>query len=135
VQRNELPGSQLLRKEVGTWDKFSTRNIGLRVNRRMARDFGGDAVLMREHSIRALERILSVKIDHVRSGVRTSSWTPLDKAAFENFALVLADMPGLRGWTREEKEDLVRIIRAKANQDEMLICILRSGMDGCGRRY
>src|SRR5664280_3183932 len=49
----EMPGS-----EVGAWDKFSTRNIGLRVNRRMARDFGGDAVLMREHSRRALERML-----------------------------------------------------------------------------
>src|SRR6266436_8221497 len=57
----ELPGSQLLRKEVGSWDRFSTRNIGLRINRRMARDFGGDAVRMREHSRRALERILFPK--------------------------------------------------------------------------
>jgi len=117
----ELPGSQLLRKEVGAWDRFSTRNIGLRVNRRMARDFGGDAVLMRERSRGALERVLNVKIESVRSGVvSTSSWTPLEKAAFENFALVLADVPGLRAWTREEKEDLVRIIRAKGKPDEML---------------
>jgi hypothetical protein len=117
----EIPGSQLLRKEVGAWDRFSTRNIGLRVNRRMARDFGGDAVLMRERSRRALERILNVKIESVRSGdISTSSWTPLEKAAFENFALVLADVPGLRVWTREEKEDLVRIIRAKGKRDEML---------------
>jgi hypothetical protein len=112
----ELQGS-----EVGAWDKFSTRNIGLRVNRRMARDFGGDAVLMREHSRRALERVLNVKIENVRSGgVTTSSWTPLEKAAFENFALVLPDVSGLRAWTREEKEDLVRIIRAKGKPDEML---------------
>src|SRR6266849_143399 len=102
----EIPGS-----EVGAWDRFSTRNIGLRVNRRMARDFGGDAVLMREHSRRALEKML---------GVSASSWTPLEKAAFENVALVLADVPGLRAWTREEKEDLVRIIRAKGKRDEML---------------
>jgi hypothetical protein len=102
----ELPGS-----ELGAWDRFSTRNIGLRVNRRMARDFGGDASLMREQSRRALERIL---------GVRTSSWTPLEKAAFENFALVLADFAGLRVRTREAKEDLVRIIRGKAKLDEML---------------
>ena len=101
----ELPGS-----EVGAWDRFSTRNIGLRVNRRMARDFGGDASLMREQSRRALERLL---------GVSTSSWTPLEKAAFENFALVLTQLPGLRAWTREEKKDLVRIIRAKAKPDEM----------------
>ena len=53
-------------------------------------------------------------------GVSTSSWTPLEKAAFENFALVLADLPGLPAWTREEKEDLVRIIRAKGKRDEML---------------
>jgi hypothetical protein len=107
----ELPGSELLRKEVGAWDKFSTRNIGLRVNRRMARDFGGDAVRMREHSRRALEKIL---------GVSASSWTPLEQSAFENFALVLSEVAELRAWTREEKEDLVRIIRAKAKPDEML---------------
>jgi hypothetical protein len=101
----ELPGS-----ELRAWDRFSTRNIGLRVNRRMARDFGGDASLMREQSKRALERLL---------GVSTSSWTPLEKAAFENFALVLTQLPGLRAWTREEKRDLVRIIRAKAKPDEM----------------
>jgi hypothetical protein len=102
----ELPGS-----EVGAWDRFSTRNIGLQVNRRMARDFGGDAVLMREYSRRALEKLLDVS---------TSSWTPLEKIAFENFALVLSDVPRLHTWTREEKEDLVRIIRAKAKPDEML---------------
>jgi hypothetical protein len=107
----ELPGN-----EVGAWDRFSTRNIGLQVNRRMARDFGGDANRMRERSRRALERSLDVR----SGGVSKSSWTPLEKAAFENFALVLADVPGLRAWTREEKEDLVQIIRAKAKQDEML---------------
>ena len=106
VRSNKLPEN-----EVGAWDRFSTRNIGLRVNRRMARDFGGDAVRMREHSRRALERVL---------GVSTSSWTPLEKADFENFAFVLTDVPGLRAWTQEEKEDLVRIIRAKAKPDEML---------------
>jgi hypothetical protein len=102
--------------DVGAWDKFSTRNIGLRVNRRMARDFGGDAAFMREHSRRRLERILFPK----SSGVSTFSWTPLEKAAFENFALVLADMRRWRAWAREEKEDLVRVIRAKAKRDEML---------------
>jgi hypothetical protein len=102
----ELPGS-----EVGAWDRFSTRNIGLQVNRRMARDFGGDAVRMRGHARRALERMLNVNI---------SSWKPLEKAAFENFALVLTQVPGLHTWTREEKEDLIRIIRAKSRADEMV---------------
>ncbi len=102
----ELPGS-----EVGAWDSFSTRNIGLRVNQRMAQDFSGDAVQMREHSRRALERIL---------GVTTSSWKPLEKAAFENFALFLTGAPRLREWTREEKENLVQVIRAKSKPDEIL---------------
>jgi hypothetical protein len=82
----------------------------------MARDFGGDAVLMREHSRRGLERILFPK----SGGISTSSWTPLEKAAFDNFALAVGDAPGLSAWTREEKEDLVRVIRAKAKRDEML---------------
>ncbi len=102
----ELPGS-----EVGAWDNFSTRKIGLRVNQHMAREFGGDAVLMRERSTRALERTLDVT---------TLTWTPLEKAAFDNFAGVLMEVPELKGWTREEKAGLVRIIRAKAKPDEML---------------
>jgi hypothetical protein len=101
----ELPGS-----EIGAWDGFSTRNIGLRVNQRMAQDFGGDALRMRKHATRALERML---------GVNTSLWTPLEKVAFATFALVLMNMPGLRASTREEKEELVRIIRAKVKPDEM----------------
>jgi hypothetical protein len=102
----ELPGS-----EVGAWDTFSIRNIGLRVNECMARNFGGDADHMRNHSTRALERILDVS---------TARWTPLEKGAFENFALVLAQAPGLSAWNREEKNDLLRAIRAKAKPDEML---------------
>lgn len=102
----ELPGS-----EIGAWDKFSTRNIGLRVNRHMARNFGGDAGRMREHSKRALEKIL---------GVQTRSWTPLEKVAFENFAVILTDVANLRAWTKKEKKDLLEIIRAKAKPNEML---------------
>jgi hypothetical protein len=102
----ELPGS-----EIGAWDSFSTRNIGLRVNRQMARRFGGDARRMREQSSRALEQIL---------GVRTRSWPPLEKAAFENFALVLTEVANLGAWTKKEKKDLLDVMRAKAKPNEML---------------
>jgi hypothetical protein len=102
----ELPGS-----EPGAWDQFSTRNIGLRVNRRMAREFGGDAGRMREHATRAFERVLSAT---------TRLWSPLEKAAFENFALLLSEVPELRAWTEEEKQALLQMIRAKAKPDEML---------------
>ncbi len=102
----ELPGS-----EIGAWDTFSTRTVGLRVNRQMARNFAGDARGMREHATHALEKLL---------GVRTSSWAPQEKAAFENFAIVIALVPELRAWKREEKAALLQIIRAKANPKEML---------------
>ncbi len=101
----ELPGT-----EVGAWDTFSTRKIGLQFNQRMARDFAGDAVQMRKHLRLALERILDVS---------TSAWKALEKSAFENFALVLSESPGFQAWTQEEKEALVRIIRAKSKPDEM----------------
>ncbi len=50
----------------------------------------------------------------------TSQWTASERANFENFALLLALVPGLRSWKREEKEALVRIIRSKSKADEML---------------
>jgi hypothetical protein len=102
----ELSGSQ-----PGAWDKFSTRNIGLRVNQRMASQFRGDAQHMRRQTTQTLERIL---------GVRTKSWRPPDQLAFENFALVLGEVRGLRAWTAKEKADLLSIIQAKSKQDEML---------------
>jgi hypothetical protein len=102
----DLPGA-----EVGVWDSFSTRRIGLRANQRMARDFGGDAERMRTHARRTLEQ---------RLGVSTSKWTSLEKAAFDSFAFALAPGLGLSAWTRQEKEDLVRVIRAKVKPDEML---------------
>jgi hypothetical protein len=102
----ELPGS-----EVGAWDTFSTRNIGLRVNRRMAKEFQGDSLRLRKESARAVARIL---------GMDTSSWPSSERASFEKFALVLALVPCLRSWKREEKEALLRIICSKNKADEML---------------
>ncbi|MGB9071910.1 MAG: hypothetical protein WCC22_04515 [Terriglobales bacterium] len=102
----ELPGS-----EVAAWDNFSTRSLGLRVNRRMAREFGGDSRRIRAASARSIARAL---------GVETSSLTASEQASLENFALVLALIPGLSSWTRDEKQLIVRIIRAKSKPDEML---------------
>jgi hypothetical protein len=96
---------------VGAWDKFSPRKIGLRVNKSMAQEFNGDAVRMRADSKRALEKVLTVN---------TSRWTLLEKQAFENLALVLTRTSALNNWTREERDSLVEIIRAKPKPDEML---------------
>ncbi|MBZ5612372.1 MAG: hypothetical protein LAO23_00070 [Acidobacteriia bacterium] len=102
----ELPGS-----ERGAWDTFSARNIGLRVNRRMAQEFQGDSDRLRRESVRSVARIL---------GMDTSRLTAPERASFENFAMLLALVPGLQSWKRDEKDALVRIIRSKSNADEML---------------
>jgi len=96
--------------EIGAWDRFSTRNIGLRVNETMAHEFVGDADRMRANARRALERALGVKMD---------SSMP-EQTALDNFAFVLSLVPDLRTWSKQEKQDLLRIIRAKSNPDEML---------------
>lgn len=101
----ELPGS-----EVGEWDRFSTRMIGLRANARMARDFGGGVRQMGAESVQVLTRVL---------GTDTSSWSLLERSALTNFAAALGLVPDLSSWTREEKDDLARVIRAKAARDEM----------------
>ena len=101
----ELPGS-----DVGAWDTFSTREIGLRVNAHMARKFGGDARRMRAESARSMARILSAN---------STPWSTPEKTSLENFAVAFALVGDLFSWTRKEKDALVQIIRAKAARDEM----------------
>ncbi len=97
-------------KTQGAWDTFSVRNIGMLINRRMARDFRGDSNRLRHGSTAAVIRAL--KID-------PSNWTPGQKRVLENWSLVLALIPDLAGWTSEEKRRIAEIIGAKAARDEM----------------
>src|SRR5580698_3513420 len=101
----ELPGS-----EVGAWDSFSTRNIGMKVNQRMAQEFGGSSEGIRTVSSRWLARFL---------GVNADSWGPLGCASFENLAMVLSLAPGLSSWGPQEKQVLVQLIRSKSAANEM----------------
>jgi len=123
----ELPGA-----EHRAWDTFSTRNIGLRVNQRMAQHFDGDAARMRAHARRKLEQILGVRIDgsnrrkanqkfrpQSRPSKTAHPWSELDREAFDNFALILADEPDLRSWSKQGKQSLLEIIRAKSHPNEM----------------
>jgi hypothetical protein len=95
----------------GPWDTFSTRNLALRVNRRMAREFDGDSARFRQASVAEVRRTLSVN---------PSRWTSAEQQAFENWSLVLALIPNLSRWSPQEKNDAVEIIRAQAGPNEML---------------
>jgi hypothetical protein len=95
----------------GAWDTFSTRTLGLRINRRMAREFGGDSKKIRQASTTAVTRALRLN---------PSRWTESQKQALENWSLVLALIPNLARWTPREKQNMIKIIRAKSATNEML---------------
>jgi hypothetical protein len=101
----ELSGS-----ENGVWGRFSTRNIGLKVNRRMAAHFGGDAARFREEATKSLARSLGSEI--LRGGAEF-------RKDLGNFAMILSLLPELRSWSSVEKRALGDIIRAKSGRDEM----------------
>lgn len=93
----------------GAWDRFQVRNLGLAVQRRMAKHFGGEAERIRHASVESVSRTL---------GVRTADWREAERRAFENLALVLALIPDLARWTKDEKSSIVRLVRAKAGAAE-----------------
>jgi len=100
----ELPGAS-----VGKLDRFQVRNIGLAVQRRMARDFNSKPEEIREHSLQFIKRALKVKTDR---------WADGEREALQNLSLCLAMIPEIEKWSSAEKEMTVRIIRAKGGGDE-----------------
>lgn len=92
------------------WDAFSTRNLGLRVNRRMAREFAGDSQSIRRASVAEVSRSLRIN---------SSQWSPVERHALENWSLVLALIPNLSSWSPQEKQAVGKIIRAQASRNEM----------------
>jgi hypothetical protein len=109
----------------GAWEEFSVRNLGLRINRRMAEQFGGDAAKLRPSSVAAVSQAL---------GIDDSRWTPEQRQSLENWSLVLAMLPDLlrhskpnhpsrngpgKDWSEKDKSDLMKIIRSKAVPNEM----------------
>ena len=100
----EAPGARR-----SDWDRFAIRNLGLAVQRRMSREFDGDATKIRAASVDSIKQALGV---------------PLPKRgdpgyeSLENLALVFALIPNLRHWPDVDKRQLVEIIRAKTEADE-----------------
>ncbi len=99
------------RDNSGPWDTFSTRNVGLRINRRMAREFDSDSKKIRHSYTAAVTRALDLN---------PTRWTPAQKQALENWSLVLALIPDLPRWTPAEKHQLIKIIRTKSAPNELL---------------
>jgi hypothetical protein len=93
----------------GDWDRFAIRNVGLAVQRRMSREFDGDASRIRAASAEEIARVLEIRL---------SGNSEPEQKAFEDLSLVLALIPGLPEWTRREKQKVLQIVRAKTEADE-----------------
>jgi hypothetical protein len=94
---------------VGCWDYFSTRNLGLAVQQKMAQEFGGDAVKMRRRAESRLSKALDLSPE---------KWSSRGQWALSNFAVALALVENVARWSATEKKLLVEVIRAKAGRDE-----------------
>ncbi|HZE24025.1 MAG TPA: hypothetical protein VE054_08530 [Blattabacteriaceae bacterium] len=101
---------ELPEAERGAWDRFSMRNVGLAVQKRMARDFDGDAQSMRKAAVERLDRIIKVDSQKLK---------PQAQAAFADFVAVLSLVPDLDRWPPDEKDALREIISAKAGRTEL----------------
>jgi hypothetical protein len=93
----------------GAWDHFAMRNIGFAIQRRMARDYAGDAEAMRKACVDKVSRQL---------GWAPSRLRPNESEVFSDFALVLNLVPDLARWSKEERNALREIIAAKAGRTE-----------------
>jgi len=98
-------------KDVGAWDRFHVHHIGLRIARRMGREFDGDREKIRRASSTEVQSALGLNIDR---------WREPERAAFADFALILALIPDLARWSAAERRALVRLLRAKAGADELV---------------
>jgi hypothetical protein len=101
---------ELPEADRGAWDRFSTRHIGLAVQKRMARDFDGDAEMMRKAAVARLARIIPMDPKKLK---------PQTQVAFEEFATLLSLVPDLSRWSSDEKDALREIIVAKAGRTEI----------------
>lgn len=100
---------ELATENRGAWDEFQVREIGLAVQRRMARAFGGDPEKIRERSLQEVTRALDLQ---------SYDWKAVELKALSDLALVLALIPDLDRWSKSEKEQMIKVIRAKASRDE-----------------
>jgi hypothetical protein len=97
------------KSSVGDWDRFSVRNIGLAVARRMGSKFDGEAERFREEAIKTLNSAL---------GLTLKDWREVELSVLSDFAVTLSLVEDLHRWSDSEKQSLLRVVRAKAGLDE-----------------
>ena len=102
----------------GLYDTFSVRNLGLAVQKKMAKDYGGSSKRMRDELTKWLAENLSLA---------PSSLNPDERNALSNWAFALSLTP-FEEWATGEKQQIVDIIRAKAAPEECDSCACSSAI-------
>ncbi len=90
------------------WDNFEVRNIGLAVQRRMARDFGGDAEKIRTHASQTLKKIFGLRPPQNETRARLVN----------DLLLAASTATNLATWSPSERKAAAEIFLAKAAPDE-----------------
>jgi hypothetical protein len=96
----ELPGTAR-----GDWDRFTVRGLALALQREVKRKGNGGSGSLSKKIAAAL-------------GLDTDSLRAAERKAFAALAPAFAIISDLDGWNASEKQDAIRIIRAKAGADE-----------------
>jgi hypothetical protein len=94
----------------GEWDEFHVPNIGLAVQRRLAQQSGGSVRMLRHALVNSVSHALRVK---------PTDLSESEHRVFSDLALVLAMIPDLSRWSKEEKSAVKQIVRAKSGTDEL----------------
>jgi hypothetical protein len=96
----EMPG-----KQSREWDRFEVRNIGLAVQRRMAKEFDTDPQKLRRYAARFSATTL---------GVSAESQSRL----FDDLAIALSTAGGVSKWSKRDINAAAEIFQAKSGADE-----------------
>jgi len=102
----------------GEWDNFRIPNIGLAVQRRLAHQTSGGEQKHRQALVISVARALGVKPTNLNTS---------EQRVFSDLALVLALIPDLSRWLKDEKSAIRQLVRAKAGSDELRYVKLLQG--------
>jgi len=93
----------------GAWDNFRVPNIGLAVQRRLVHSAAVE---------RQSRQTLVTSVAHAL-GVEPTDFSASEHRVFSDLAMVLAMIPGLSRWSKDEKSAIRRLVRAKTSSDEL----------------
>ncbi len=96
--------------KMNDYKELPLKNLGYIVTKYIADKFDGDRQLAIKKSVSQVARILNIQ--------NWKSWSDDEITGFERLAPIIANIPDLHAWTKNEKAAMARIIRAKGTVRE-----------------